>query len=199
MRILSSVAASAILAFSLDASALTFRFDNSASHMAGNQWQYSQGGIQATVSSQGGDLFYNSVEDAIGVGHTVFDGAMAQHESMSVSFNQPVVISKIYFRQWENPGLFITYDQVVFNGGGQTLTLTNSGQGVTLLDSFNLPDITLDGFSLTPNNSLTAVYLWGIDIETAEIPLPAAAWLFGSAVMALGAGGRRRLASRSIH
>lgn len=192
MRVLTSLAASTVIAISLDASALTFRFDNSATPIAGNQWEYHQGGIQATLTSTGGNLFYNVVEGAVGVGNNLLNGALASGQTMTVSFDQPVIISKIYFRQWENPVIW-PLDQVKFSGGGEVLTLTDSGEGAfDLWDVFNLGDINLSSFVLTPTNLTTAVYLWGIDIEAAEVPLPAAAWLFGSALLGLVVRGRRR-------
>ena len=201
MKRTASLAAMVVLAFSLDASATTFRFDDSADVIAGNQWQYTQDGIQAVVTSAGGNITYNNSFDAIGVSGLF--SSLNLTESLSVSFDQPVTISKLYFKSWQDPQLFgtIVIDQVVFNGGGTSLTLTDSGQSffdlldIGALSSFELPDIALNSFSLNPNSLLTGVYLWGVLVEAAEIPLPAAAWLFGSGLMGLLVMRRRQLAN----
>lgn len=197
MRILTCLAASAFFAASLNASAAVLRFDDSATQISTNEWIYEIDGVQATVISENGRIFYNPVEGAIGVGTNVVNGAMSWGETLTIRFDQPVTISQISFRQWENPGLIFTYDEVVFRNDdtGGLLTLTNSGQGAfDLLDHFALPDITLSSFTLIPNNQRTAVYLWGIEFETTEIPLPGAVWLFGTALAGLGVAGRRRTA-----
>lgn len=197
MRILTCLAASAVFAASLNASAAVLRFDDSATQISTNEWIYEMDGVQvqATVISENGRIFYNPVEDAIGVGTNVLNGAMSWGETLTIRFDQPVTISQISFRQWENPGLIFTYDEVIFRNDdtGGLLTLTDSGQGAfDLLDHFALPDITLSSFTLIPNNQRTAVYLWGIEFETTEIPLPGAVWLFGTALAGLGVAGRRR-------
>lgn len=197
MRILTCLAASAVFTASLNASAAVLRFDDSATQISTNEWVYEIDGVQvqATVISENGRIFYNPVEDAIGVGTNVLNGAMSWGETLTIRFDQPVTISQISFRQWENPGLIFTYDEVIFRNDdtGGLLTLTDSGQGAfDLLDHFALPDITLSSFTLIPNNQRTAVYLWGIEFETTEIPLPGAVWLFGTALAGLGVAGRRR-------
>lgn len=195
MRILTCLAASAVFAASLNASAAVLRFDDSATQISTNEWIYEMDGVQATVISENGRIFYNPVEGAIGVGTNVLNGAMSWGETLTIRFDQPVTISQISFRQWENPGLIFTYDEVIFRNDdtGGLLTLTDSGQGAfDLLDHFALPDITLSSFTLIPNNQRTAVYLWGIEFETTEIPLPGAVWLFGTALAGLGVAGRRR-------
>lgn len=197
MRITASLTASAILAFSLDVTAATFRFDDTANIIAGNQWQYTQDGVQATVTSTGGDIAYSGFFDGIGVSGLF--SSLNLTESLSVSFDQPVTVSRLYFKSWQDPQLFgtIVIDQVVFNGGDVSLTLADSNQSfldllnINAISAFDLPDIALSDFSLTPNSLLTGVYLWGVEIETAEIPLPAAAWLFGSGLLGLAAVRRR--------
>jgi len=193
MRASMLVAATAAAVLSIEASAATLRFDDSATILSTNQWQYTVDDIEVTVTSNGGRIFYNSVEDAIGVGTNLLNGAMSWGETLTVSFDRPVYLSQISFRQWENPGpvFGIVYDEVVLSSGDTLLTLTDSGQGIfDLVDHFALPDLLVDSFTLTPNNKRTAVYLWGIDVQ--EVPLPGAVWLFGSALAGLGIVRRRR-------
>lgn len=155
---------------------------------------YSSAGVTGTASTTGGALFYNGVENAIGVGTNVFNGAIASGETLSVTFSETVTVNTVYFRQWENPGLFITYDKVKFDyTPGGDLTFTNSGQGITLLDSFSTGGIDMSGFTLLPQNGLTAVYLHSIDFNViSPVPVPAAAWLFGSAILGLFGVARRK-------
>ena len=137
------------LALSPIASALTMNFNNGSG-------SYTVGGVTGTASTTGGSLFYNGVENAIGVGSDVFNGALAQGETLSINFDQTVTVNTVYFRQWENP-FIVTLDQVVFDyfPGGQ-VTFTNSGQGVTLLDSFSAGGVDIDGFTLLPQTGGTA-------------------------------------------
>src|SRR5690625_4043033 len=157
MKRMTSAAAAVLLVASLDAGAASLRFDNSAQKPSDSEWVYQLGDLTATVTSQGGPLFYNGVERAIGVGTSVFNGAIANNETVTVHFNQPVTLSQISFRQWENPGpLGTVYDRVVLSWDeGQSITLTDSGQGVDLLDDFVLPDIELTQFTLTPDHHNT--------------------------------------------
>lgn len=167
------------------ANAATMSFDNGSG-------SYSASGVTGTVGTTGGSLFYNGVENAIGVGTNVLNGALAQGETLSVSFSQTITVTNMYFRQWENPGLFFTYDNVNANDGDDFSTnLIESDQVIGLLDRFAIND-DMSGFTLTPQNGVTAVYLHSIDFEVAEVPLPAAAWLFGSAVVGLGGIARRK-------
>lgn len=182
-----SLALAGLFAFSLSVNAATMSFNNGSG-------TYSAGGVTGTVSATGGSLFYNAVENAVGVGTNGFNGAMAQGETLAVAFDSTITVNTIYFRQWENPGLFFTYDQVILDGGSFQTTLTDSGQGIVLLDQFPIGQ-SLDGFMLTPQNGLTAVYLHSIDFDVAEVPIPAAAWLFGSALVGFFGVSRKRKAS----
>lgn len=168
------------------AQAATMSFNNGSG-------SYTVGSVTGTATATGGSVFYNGVENAIGVGDSVFNGGIAQGETLSVNFNQTITITNMYFRQWENPGLFVTYDKVLVDGGDFQMMLVDSGQGIfDLLDKFPIGQ-TLDGFTLLPQNNRTAVYLHSIDFEVAEVPLPAAAWLFISAIGGLGWRKRKQL------
>lgn len=156
----------------------TVTFNNGSGH-------YLAAGTSFIVGTQGGPLFYNPVENAIGVGHTVFDGAIALGEELSIQMSDTINIQKIYFRQWENPLLFWPLDSVNLSTNSNTITLTDSGQGVQLLDQFSV-NLTDDYLKIKANNGLTAIYLHSIEFETPlHVPAPPAAWLFGSALIGL--------------
>ena len=187
MKFLTALAA---VAFTASANAATMYFNNGSG-------SYTESGVTGTATTTGGSLFYNGVENAIGVGSNVFDGALAQGETLKIDFGQSIKVNKVYFRQWENP-FIVTYDKVKFDyDPGGDLTWTNSGQGVTLLDSFSTGGIDMNSFTLLPQNGVTAIYLHSIDFDvpvTSEVPVPAAVWLFGSALFGLFGVARRRSA-----
>lgn len=195
MKTLIHLLASAALVLSFHASAATIHFDDTAEILSGDHWRYTLDDLVINISSTGGSISYSNYFEGLGVSGLF--PSLNLSESLSISFSAPVTVTKLYFKSWQDPQLFSTIivDQVLFSGGGQAITLTNSGQ--TLLEmlnpstliAFDLGEITLDSFTVTPNSLLTGVYLWGI--ETAEIPLPAAAWLFGSGLLGLVFARRR--------
>ena len=149
------------VAFTSDASnllgtvAAVANFDNGSG-------TYLAGGITVTAGASGGPLFYNPVENAIGVGTDVFNGALAGSEVLSVNFSNTVHVTDVSFRQWENPVL-VTFDRVVFDyAPGGSLTFTDSGQGIVLLDTFSTGGLDIDSFDLHPDTGVTAVYLHSV-------------------------------------
>ena len=178
-------------------------------------------GVTATVSvttarSQDG-LYYNGVEDAIGVGSSLttggmgyksgpsfscgFIGCFTEDETITVTFNQQVTVDTIYMRQWENNVLGFG-DEVNFtsNGGDLLFDESDGKAKLGLVDSFDT-GVTLTSFTLTPEQDgrngtgakvRTSVYLHSLDFTVSQVPLPAAAYLFGSALVGLIAVGRRR-------
>lgn len=204
-KILTGLAATAALAAS-GAQASTINFDNGSG-------SYSADGVTAdvtvtpAVSGQG--LFYNGVENAIGVGDNVINGAMGhkqqnfvifpeftEAETMTVTFSQEVILDTVWFRQWENNVLGFS-DEVIFNfsggaSGAGSITFSDSGVA-SLWDPF-AAGVSLTSFTLTPeqDGAETAVYLHSVDFTVSQVPIPAAAWLFGSALLGLVSVGRRR-------
>lgn len=197
---------------SASASAATINFNNGSG-------SYSADGVTATVTvttARSGDgLYYNATEDAIGVGNSATTGAMGykeyslfqcgligcytEAETITVTFSEEVTISNIYLRQWENNVLGFG-DEVNFTSAGGNVNFDESDQTIGLLDRFDV-GVTATSFTLTPEqngtngagaSNRTAVYLHSLEFEVSEVPLPAAAYLFGSALAGLVAVGRRR-------
>lgn len=208
-RMLTGLAATASLSLLLAGNtvAATMSFNNASG-------TYTADGVTATVSVtnaiSGHGLHYNNVENAIGVGTNNINGALGfrqliivvpiftEAETMTVSFDQEVTIDKINFRQWENDilgfGDEVHFDYSGGSSGAGSLTFSDSGLGAfELLDPF-FPAVSLTSFTLRPeqDGAETAVYLHSFDFTVSEVPLPAAAWLFGSAIAGLAVVGRRR-------
>jgi len=197
---------------SMGASAATISFDNGSGVYTDAGTGVTATVTVTTVRNQDG-LFYNSTEDAIGVGDSKTTGAMGytsgilngnfscgligcfnEGETITVTFNQQVTIDDIYFRQWENNFLGFG-DEVDFTSSGGNLNFNDSDEVIGLLDRFDV-DVTTSAFILTPeqDHAETAVYLHSLDFTVSQVPLPAAAYLFGSALVGLLAVGRRRRA-----
>jgi hypothetical protein len=215
MKLFYSLGASAalVLASSM-ASAATINFNNGSG-------TYSAGGVTATVAvttnrSQDG-LYYNGVENAIGIGNSATTGAIGyshyafpigkyvENETMTVSFDQEITLDNVWLRQWENNFLgFGDEVNLSYSGGSSgtgTLNFDLSDQTSGLLDRFGAGGISLTQFTLTPEQDgtngagatvRTAVYLHSVDFEVSQVPLPAAVWLFGSALFGLVGVSRRR-------
>ncbi|MCB1703123.1 MAG: hypothetical protein H6985_06475 [Pseudomonadales bacterium] len=189
---------------------------------------YSADGVTATVtvttSSAGGGLYYNSTENAIGVGNSATNGGIGyqafcafcfptfttftEAETMTVTFDQEVTVDTVFFRQWEN-NILGYGDEVHFNysggaSGTGSILFSNSGLSdlTTLLDPFSA-GVSLTAFTITPEQdgsdsfgvtNDTVVYLHSVDFTVSQVPLPGAAWLMGSALLGLVGVSRRRSA-----
>lgn len=193
----------AVAAFALVAASLS----QAATLTLGNNWQsfqhgtatYSAGPLTVTVQGIGGSLFYNGTtflgaRDYLGVGNNIFDGAVTYHEGLVVGFSQNVRLTSIGLSQWEN--------------GWETARLAFGSDAVTLAGShrqegpFGTRDywdfgagLALDEFNLRPQSGAPAFYLFEIGYELVgptEVPLPAATWLFGSAILGVVIVGRRK-------
>ena len=146
-------------------SATTINFNNGSG-------TYSAGGVTVSVASTGtgAGLFYNSTENAIGVGSNVFNGGIGckdsgcgigssgyvSTEQLTFTFSQAVKLNSVSFRQWENNVLgfgdeaILTYYVGTSNTVAGTLQFTDSGLGDgPLLDPFYLDDLELSKFTIT--------------------------------------------------
>jgi len=149
------------------ASATTINFNNGGG-------SYSAGGVSVSVASTGtgAGLFYNSVEDAIGVGNSVTNGGIGcadggcadiffgsgfnSTESLTFTFSEKIQLNAISFRQWENNVAgFGDWGRLTYYDGASNVILgsidfMNSGQGDgPLLDTFFLSNLQLTKFTIT--------------------------------------------------
>lgn len=149
------------------ASATTINFNNGSG-------VYSAGGVTVNVASTGtgAGLYYNGVENAIGVGNSntnggigckdsgcadvIFGSGFVSTEQLTFTFSEKVKLDTIWFRQWENNflgfGDWVTFTYYIGNTVAGTIEFKDSGLGdgtSVLLDPFSLGGIELTKFSVT--------------------------------------------------
>jgi len=151
------------------ASATTINFNNGSG-------VYSAGGITVTVASTGtgAGLYYNSTENAIGVGSNSTNGGIGcrdngcadiftgsgfvSTEALTFTFSEAVQLNSVTFRQWENNVLgigdlakFTWYDNTGTNVAGEILFQDSGiGDGLSqLLDTFGVDGLLLSKFTIT--------------------------------------------------
>lgn len=158
------LAAAVALSLSGFASATTISFNN-------NSGSYSNGGVTVTAVSTGtgAGRYYNSTENAIGVGNSntnggigcrdqgcgdvIFGSGFNSTEELTFTFSQKIKLNSISLRQWENAllGFGDAATLTFYNGATNigTQLLTNSGQPTgDLLDNFFFPNLQLTKFSI---------------------------------------------------
>lgn len=152
----------------------------------------STGGLTTTaVATAPGENVGASSLEGIGVKTGFFNlNSLQNNEVLRVDFADDVNITSFTMRQWEGP------DEIIFKAFGDSNNYTlNYGPDSCALcttetvgvDFKDINYITIEG-----NSSLTVTYLAGMGVTV--VPLPAAAYLFGSALMGLVAISRRRKA-----
>lgn len=168
-------------------------------------------GLTLNITATGGNIYSyaspNPIEYGIGVGGNAADGGLGYNgssyvttETLTLTFNQVVNLDTIAFFQWENPSAG-TSDRLTLAYSGGTAsgskTLTNSGMGTVTVDEFLLSGVSGTTFKLTPVQTpgvnQTSFYVQGLNY-TPTVPVPAAAWLFGSSLLGLAGMSRRRAA-----
>jgi len=167
------------------ANATTFTFTGKGSAAAAaNQ---TVDGITVTVSAPGEDLGYLTL-DGLGVKTNFFNLSGIQNgETIRVDFSQTVNIENIKLRQWEGPDDAV----LVGYGDGTSVNLTADSCWSCSAETFNVNLTGIDYLTLTGDSGLSVFFLAEISGVSA-VPLPAAAWLFGSALFGLGFVKRRR-------
>ena len=170
------------------ASAAEIRFDTGPGvAQRANSYSFSNGGVGVTLTSPGNRVSH--YWEGAGVSTGTFNLNTLQHnETLVLTFNQTVRLNKLSFRQWENG-----FDKVVLGSSAGYLTLGSSAYKTdALLVDWFLFDTPLlvDSISLKGDNFVTAAWLRSVDVEA--VPLPAAAWLLGSALLGLGGTAARR-------
>jgi hypothetical protein len=167
------------------ASAANFTFTGLGSVPSGG-YTTTNGGITVTVTAASGGLGYYNL-DGIGVKDGFFDlPAMGDNQTLNVNFSTDVTIGSLRMRQWEGP------DKVQLASAGGNLTLDAETAPFDTNETFDLSSLgPISSFTLTGDSFGTQTLLAALN-DVQEVPLPAAAWLFGSAVLGLGGVARRK-------
>lgn len=185
-RALVAALAGCVLSSAASAVEINFNTGPGFASTAGS-YSFSNGGIGVTVTAPGEQASY--YWEGVGVSTGAFNlKTLQNNESLTLSFDQTVRLNALSFRQWENG-----FDQVVLNSTAGSLTLGYSDyttDGV-LVDWFEFGSpLLVDSITLTGDSGATATWLRSVDVEA--VPVPAAAWLMGSALMGLGGVAARR-------
>ncbi|HUH37474.1 MAG TPA: hypothetical protein VL027_05965 [Spongiibacteraceae bacterium] len=160
--------------------------------------------VTATVSGAIGNKAHVSgyALDGFGVGtYKLFSDnyyAIQGGETLHLSFDQTVDVGTLKLRQWEGPDrgtvtVHTLTGSQTFNLAGDNCGLC-TGQDVAL----NVLGVTRIDVTGVYNGKIlgipaTQFFVAGFsDVQVSEIPVPAAAWLFGSALAGLGGIARKR-------
>ncbi len=175
--------------------AITYDFSPSAtgSSVPSSGYSTSVSGVGTTITASGGNnlayyKFLLAPSATHGIGHSGgADAALQIGESLYVTFTQDVVVNSLTFGAWDGAdhGAKATV-------GGNSITF-NSGSNATGNYTFNgLGLSVLAGQTMSINAlSLGSVFtLRGMDVT--PVPVPAAAWLFASAIGGLFSARRLR-------
>lgn len=171
------------------AQAASISFHGGGGNNYSSAWNFDDGaGISVTVTTADSGKDVAWMTNGLGVGSNLFNQDFSSGESMHFQFSETVTLAGIDFQNWEG----CCDDVAVIEIDGNPVSLTYSGSGD--LWTFAAP-IEMDGFTLKDTGSGVSIYrVEGLmDVTAApEVPVPAAAWLFGSALVGLAAIGRKR-------
>lgn len=156
---------------------------------------YTDGTMTFTVEAIGGALFYNGTttlgaRDYIGVGTNVVNGAISNGEGLKLTFDYNIELTGMGLSQWEN---CCESAQIVYGGVTEELGSSDSQQEFfNTRDYWDFANLEMNEMVLQPSGGLPAFYLFELSYDrVSPVPLPAAAWLFGSALLGL-AGIKRK-------
>lgn len=161
------LAAAVALSVAGVSSATTINFNN-------NSGTYTAGGVTVTAASTGtgAGRYYNSTENAIGVGNSntnggigcrdsgcadvIFGTGFVNTEALTFTFSEKVKLNSVSLTQWENnllgfgDGATFTWYVGTTNTVAGSQLFTNSGQGTgDLIDNFPLLGLELSKFTVT--------------------------------------------------
>lgn len=177
----------ALLALSLGQSALAATFDFSGlGSVSSSGYSTTVDGITVTVTTPGAnDLVYkgSSFLSAGGLGSSgsfLDPKSVGNGESLQVSFSESVIVGNLSLNDW---GLLDSAQ--VFSAGGNLNLCGNCSGDFDLSSLGGITSFTLQG------GVGSSFYLGGLTADPAVVPVPAAAWLFMSALV--GLVGRKRL------
>lgn len=160
--------------------------------IAGNSYSQTVDGITVTVSSLSNTLSYYTVAGQNGLGDSgcvffVCSAGLQQNEQLMVSFSEAVNVNTVTFGAWDDPDK----GTLVSIPGGDTLVLDDNQLGQP--DTWDISALgELTAFTIKANTFGSIFTLAGLEVTAAAVPVPAAAWLFGSALVGLAGIGRRR-------
>lgn len=170
------------------ASAAEIRFDTGPGvAQRANSYSFSNGGVGVTLTSPGNKVTHYWEGAGVYTGGINLN-TLQNNETLVLTFSQTVRLNKLSFRQWENG-----FDKVALSSTAGNFTLGNSDyttDGI-LVDwfLFDTP-LLVNSISLKGDSGVTVAWLRSVDVEA--VPLPAAAWLLGSALLGLGGTAVRR-------
>lgn len=187
---LKGLLAAAVIASSATAvQAADISFGGGSINNYSSAWNFNDGaGINVTVTTpSSGNVSW--MTNGVGVGSNGFNQDFKGGEKLTFTFDQAVTLEGIDFINWEGPD-----DAAIFEIDGTAQSLTYSASNDKWMFS---SAIELTSFTLTNNgSSWTSIYrvqgLLGVAAAPSEVPVPAAAWLFGSALVGLGGLARRK-------
>lgn len=168
-------------------------FDLTNLSVSGNSYMTTSGGITLTVSTPtaGHNLACDCGflgTDGLGASGGILDGApLDNNESLQFTFSEDVTVGTLDLYGW---------------GVGDSATVSSANGDINLsgpllvlngMSSFDLSSLgSISSFTVHSNALLGNFTVAGLsDVSTSEVPVPAAAWLFGSAI--LGLFGRRQV------
>lgn len=193
MKKLHSLAA--LLVFSLAQSAFAATFDFSGlGSVSSSGYSTTVDGITVTITTPGGNKldFYTFNSNGYGIGHSgcvfiVCSAALQQNESLQVSFSEAVTVDGITLAAWDGPDAAF----IEAAPGGASLTLNDDPAGQ--VNTFDLSALgELSSFTITNTQFAGLFTLRGLEVTATEVPVPGAALMFGSALLAMGGIVRRR-------
>ena len=122
--------------------------------------------------------------DGLGVKSNCCDSrSIGDGETLKITFDTLVNVGELHLRQFEGP------DSLLLSWDGGSMLLDD---GTISLNEYRTVNLTgISWFTLTGQNFWTQANLAGINNVNA-VPVPAAAWLFGSALLGLVGSKRKR-------
>lgn len=183
---------SVLLALSLGQSALAATFDfGSLGSVPSTGYSTSADGISVNITTpEGNKLGYYSFSSlGYGIGHKgcvffVCSNGIQQNESLIITFSEAVTVTGLTLAAWDAPDKALVTDN-----NGNTLTLDDDF--TSQVHTFDLSSLgAITSFSLKDTSFTGLFTLRGLEVSA--VPVPAAAWLFGSAVLGLVGVRRKR-------
>lgn len=174
----------ATLALSQGVHAATFNFNNLSSTVVSNS------GITITLSAPSGGSVSNS-SAGVGVKANCCDlGGIQNGEILRLSFSTAVNIGDLLLKAWEGP------DRLALTWNGGSVDVDTDHNGGSSDDTWGINLTGVNWLELKGNSIGTVATLSGLNNVsiTPTVPVPAAAWLMGSGLVALGGIARRRRA-----